>query len=84
MFYTVPLQISGRWWPLEDLPVQGKHFSKEKYLGSLFESTFNPDQDLGPVSFFFFLFLIKSYEVFDRALQVKELSEKLSVRVNAF
>lgn len=33
---------------------------------------------------FFFLFLIKSYEVFDRALQVKELSEKLSVRVNAF
>lgn len=83
MFYTLPLQISGRWWPLEDLPVQGKHFSKENYLGHLFKSTFNPDQDLGPLQYLFFFF-IKSYEVFDRALQVKELSEKLSVRVNAF
>lgn len=83
MVYTVPLQRSGRWWPLEDLPVQGRHFSREKYLRRLLKSIFNPDQGLGLLQYLFF-FWIKSDEASDRALQGKELPEKLSVRVNAF
>lgn len=47
----VPLQISGRWWPLEDLAVQGKRFSKENYPKQLFEAVSNPHQDLGPLQY---------------------------------
>lgn len=61
--------------------MQGKHFCFQENLRHIFKSTFNPDQDLGPLQYLLF---IKSDEVFDRSLQVEELSEKLSLRVNAF
>lgn len=83
MVYTVPLQLSGRWWPLEDLSVKRRHFSREKDLRHLLKSIFNPNQGLGLLQYLFF-FWIKSDEASDRALQGKELPEKLSVRVNAF